>query len=163
MSSALRAERNTRLRAQCAPAGLALMLVVAMLTGCANPKGPTVGPIVFTDATGTPVSAVTTLAVNQPVYMVAEVSNDNDFLGVSWTVTCGSAPSGGSGGTVINTACGVCNPAQTASGPVPTYPSNGIITTYTAPSVIPKGGTVTITAHATSSPSVVSSVTLTIV
>jgi hypothetical protein len=46
---------------------------------------------------------------------------------------------------------------------VPTYPSTGIITTYTAPSVVPKGGTVTITAHATSLPSVFSSVTLTIV
>jgi len=139
------------------------MLVVAMLIGCANPARPTVGPIEFTDAKGAPVSAVTTLAVNQPVYMVATVSNDSDLLGVSWTVTCGSVGTTGTGGTAINTACGVVSPPQTASGPVPTYPSSGIITTYTAPSMIPKGGTVTITAHATSLPSAVSNVTLTIV
>jgi hypothetical protein len=139
------------------------MLVFAVVIGCANPKPPTVSPIEFVDSNGNPVSAVTTLAINQPVYMVATVTNDNDFLGVSWTVTCGAVPSSGSGGTVINTACGVSNPAQTTSGPVPTYPSKGIITTYTAPSVVPKGGTVTISAHATSLPSVFSSVTLTIV
>lgn len=156
----LRAERNAGLRTRCAPATLPLMLVIALLIGCANPSAPVVSPIEFTNAAGAPISAVATLAVNQPVYLVAAVSNDSDVLGVSWTVACGS---GGSGGTVINTACGICNPAQTASGPVPTYPSTGIITTYTAPSVIPKGGTVTITAHATSLPSIYSSVTLTIV
>ena len=140
---------------------LAIMLVGAALAGCASPKRPTVGPIEFTDAKGAPASAVTTLAVNQPIYLVATVANDNDLLGVSWTVSCGTAPP--PGGVTINTACGVCNPAQTLSGPVPTYPSTGIISTYTAPSVVPKGGTITITAHATSLPSVVSSVTLTIV
>jgi hypothetical protein len=158
-----RAERNARSRTRCAPAGLALMLVVAVSIGCSNPNRPTVAPIQFVDATGGLLSPVTTLAVNQPVYMVATVSNDNDFLGVSWTVACGSTPSTGAGGTVISTACGVCNPAQTASGPVPTYPSTGIITTYTAPSAIPKGSTVTISANVTSLPSVFSSVTLTIV
>lgn len=139
------------------------MFVVAVAFGCANPKPPAVGPIEFVDSKGDPVSAVSTLDVNEPVYMVATVSNDNDFLGVSWTVACGSVPSSGSGGTVINTACGVASPTQTASGPVPNYPSTGIITTYTAPSVVPKGGTVTISAHATSLPSVLSSVTLTII
>jgi hypothetical protein len=120
-----------------------------------------VGPIEFTDATGAPVSAVTTLAVNQPIYLVATVSNDNDLLGVSWTVTCGSAPP--AGGVSVSNACGFFIPAQTLSGPVPSYPMSGIITTYTAPSTIPKGGTVTISAHATSLPSVTSDVSLTIV
>lgn len=159
----LRAERNAKLRTQYALAGFALMLVAATLIGCINSGVPTVGPIEFVDSTGAPISAVNTLAVNQPVYMVATVTDDNDVLGVSWTVTCGSAPSGGSGGIVINTACGVCAPAETESGPVPTYPSTGIITTYTAPSVVPKGNTVLIAAHATSLPSIYSSVTLTIV
>ena len=93
--------------------------------------------------------------------MVANVTDDDQFLGVSWTVTCGSAAPVG-GGT-IDTACGTCNPAQTESGPAPLYPATGIVTTYNAPSAIPKGATVTITAHATALPSVTSSVTLTIV
>jgi len=163
LSTVFRAGKNARLRARCAPAGLTLGLVVTMLAGCANSKRPTVGPIEFVDATGAPISAVTTLAINQPVYMIATVSNDNDFLGVTWAVTCGAVGTGGSGGITTNTACGVASPSQTVSGPIPTYPSTGIITTYTAPSVIPKGGTATIYAHATSLPSAFSSVTFTIV
>jgi hypothetical protein len=141
--------------------GLAIMLAGAVFIGCASPKRPAVGPIEFTDAKGAPVSAVTTLAVNQTIYLVGTVTNDNDLLGVSWSATCGSTPP--PGGVTISNACGIVSPAQTLSGPVPSYPMTGIITTYTAPSVIPNGGTVTVSAHATSLPSVFSSVTLTIV
>ncbi|MGA9673651.1 MAG: hypothetical protein WBQ94_30950 [Terracidiphilus sp.] len=138
-------------------------VLLALLAGCANTEKPDVGPIQFVTAAGAPVPGVTSLGINGVVYLVATVTNDNNFLGVSWTVDCGSLPAGGGISTgTITTACGVFTPAQTASGPVPTYPSTGIITEYTAPSAIPKGNTVTITAHATTLPSVTSSVTLTI-
>jgi hypothetical protein len=138
-----------------------MLLGAAVWSGCANSNKPTIGPIEFTNSTGAPVTAVSSLAVNQTVNLVATVTNDNALLGVSWTVTCGSASPAGA--VTISNACGTFTFTQTASGPVPTYPSSGIITTYTAPSTIPNGGTVTITAHVTSLPSVVSNVTLTIV
>jgi hypothetical protein len=132
-----------------------------MLSGCGSMAKPQIGAIQFTSETGAGEPDVTTLAVNGQAYMIATVTNDDQALGVSWTVTCGSAT--GPGGTSIDNSCGTCDPAQTASGPVPSYPSTGIIATYNAPSKIPKGATVTITAHVTALPSVTSSVTLTIV
>jgi len=107
------------------------------------------------------VTAPSSLAVNGQVYLVADVTNDNQFLGVSWTVTCGSAAA--PGGIAIDTACGTFSPAHTESGPVPLYLTTGIITTYNAPATIPTGTTVTLTAHATALPSVTSSATLTVV
>ena len=161
--TAFRSGANASLRPPLTLAFPLLGLILSALAGCSNSTKPQVDPIEFTDSAGAPAPAVTSLAVNGQVYLVATVRDDYQFLGVSWTVTCGSAiPPGGSGGGGIDTACGVFNPAQTASGPVPSYPSTGIITTYIAPSVIPKGGDVTITAHATSLPSVTSSIKLTI-
>ena len=159
----------------------AFFLILSALNGCGGAVKPQVASITFTtDSTGT--KAVCTTAVtsstpaNTPLcssalppslvvggpaaYMFANVIDDDQGLGVSWTVTCGSATSIGSGG--IDTACGTFNPAQTLSGPVPLYTITGVVTAYTAPPAVPKGGTVTITAHATSLPSVTSSVTLTI-
>ena len=121
------------------------------------------GSIQFVDSSGKALPPVSSLAVNGVLYLVATVTNDNEQLGVSWTANCGSLPPGEGTNGVISTVCGVFSPAVTASGPVPTYPSTGIIAEYSAPSVIPKGNTVTITAHAVSLPSVTSSVTLTIV
>jgi len=143
------------------PMLLPFALVLMLLVGCGGTSKPQVGPIEFTSTSGASETDVTSLAVNGQVHLVATVKNDNQFLGVSWTVTCGSAAS--SVGTSIDTSCGTFNPAQTASGPVPSYSSTGIITTYTAPSTVPKGSTVTITAHATALPSETSSITLTIV
>jgi len=143
--------------------GLALFssLTLGLLTGCSGLAKPQISAIQFTTAAGASVSAATQLAVNKQVFLVADVTHDGQLLGVSWTVTCGSAAA--AGGTSIDTACGSFTPAETASGPVPQYPSTGIIATYNAPSEVPKGSTVTITAHATALPSVTSSVTLTIV
>ena len=153
-----------------------LALILSILCGCANSAKPAISSIVFyTGNPGEPVSPQPAADPSQPLnvlengtaYLVATVTNDNESLGVSWTVTCGSAvASGGTGTGTANTApsCGFFTPAQTASGPVPTYNYPGtIITTYTAPSTIPTGGIVTITAHATALPSITSSVTLTIV
>lgn len=68
----------------------------------------------------------TSLLIQGTASVVATVSNDSSNAGVTWSVTCGSA------GT-----CGSFNPTSTASG---------ASTTYTAPSVVPDGNTVTITA-----------------
>jgi len=178
-------QRNLRLTRGLPFAAFLLILsslVLSALCGCGGSTKPVVASITFTsDSAGakpicttaitsntpanTPVCSAAQLssfAVNGPAtYLYANVIGDDQDLGVSWTVTCGSATSAGSG--AIDTACGTFNPAQTLSGPVPLYPITGIVTAYTTPSAIPKGGTVTIAAHATSLPSVSSSVTLTIV
>ncbi len=142
---------------------LSFALAAMALAGCGSVVKPAISPIEFTTAAGASAPALTSLPVNGQAYFVASVTHDNQFLGVSWTVACGSAapPSP----NTIDTSCGIFNPSQTASGPVPTYPTPGIVfvAAYTAPPTIPKGKTVTITAHATSLPSVSSSVTLTIV
>jgi hypothetical protein len=159
--TAFRSGRIVSLRLLRNPKLLSFALIVTLLNGCGGTSHPQIGPIAFTNASGASVPAVTSLAVNGQVYLVATVTNDNELLGVSWTVTCGSAvPPGGSS---IDSSCGSFNPTQTASGPVPLYQSTGIVTTYNAPPIIPKGMTVTITAHATALPSVTSSVALTIV
>jgi hypothetical protein len=157
-------------------------LLLPALIGCANSTRPQVGSITFTtDSTGaTPICTIavlsnlqsstpactsallpTLVAGGQAAYLYATVTGDNEALGVSWTVTCGSATAAGSG--EIDTSCGTFQPAETLSGPVPLYATTGIVTTYNAPSTVPKSGTVTITAHATSLPSEALSVTLNIV
>ncbi len=158
----LRAERHVWPRAQRVLIALLPAVILALASACGGKAKPVVGPIQFVGSSGASVSPVSTLPENGVVYLVATVTNDDEMLGVSWTVNCGSLPSGGGTNGVISTACGVFTPAQTLSGPIPTYPSTGYVTEYTAPSIIPNGNTVTITAHATSLPSVVSSVTLTI-
>ncbi|MGD0730965.1 MAG: hypothetical protein ABR956_06855 [Terracidiphilus sp.] len=135
--------------------------ILTMVAGCGGMTRPQIGPIQFTTAAGANVPPVGSLAVNGQVYMIADVTDDDQFLGVTWSVSCGSqAPAGG---VSIDTSCGTFDPVQTLSGPVPAYTFTGIVTTYNAPSAIPKGTSVTITAHATALPSVTSSVTITIV
>lgn len=153
--------RLSGLRAQCVVIHLGLAGSLMLLNGCIDSRKPVVGPIQFVTASGASAQEVPSLPVNGTIYLVANVTNDDLLLGVTWTVNCGSLPPAGGNGTT-STACGTISPSQTTSGPVPTYPSTGYITTYTAPSTIPKGSTVTITAHATSLPSVTSSVNLTI-
>ena len=155
--------RPSRLRTWSVLIYLFLAFMLTLPCACSGNERPVVGPIEFVDSSGAAVSAVNMLSVSGAVYLVGTVTDDNEMLGVSWTVSCGSLPAGGGSSGIISTACGVFNPTQTMSGPIPTYPSTGIITQYTAPSIIPKGNAVTITAHATSLPSVISSVTLTIV
>jgi hypothetical protein len=64
--------------------------------------------------------------------LAASVTNDSANAGVDWTVTCGGAAS-----------CGSFSVTHTASG-APTV--------FTAPSSVPAGGTVTITATSTTDP-----------
>jgi hypothetical protein len=73
-----------------------------------------------------------TIAKNVTAPLAATVTNDSANAGVDWTVTCGSSA-----------ACGTFSLTHTASGAQ---------TTFTAPSAIPAGGTVTITATSTTDP-----------
>jgi hypothetical protein len=66
-----------------------------------------------------------TVVANSTAQIGAITTNDN-AAGVKWSVTCGSA------------SCGLFSEATTSG--------NGAATTYTAPSAIPAGGTVTVTA-----------------
>lgn len=68
----------------------------------------------------------TSLPVGASVSLTANVSNDSKAAGVAWTVSCGSS------------TCGSFNPA--------TSPGNAATTAYTAPSSVPTGNTVTVTA-----------------
>jgi hypothetical protein len=98
---------------------------------------PPVIVIVFTQA---PPSS---LVVSTTANVSSTVSNDPSNAGVDWTVTCGSAG-----------ACGSFNPTHTPSGTQ---------TVYTAPSSVPTGSTVTITAASTadSTKNVMATVTIT--
>jgi hypothetical protein len=116
-------------------------------------------------ASGTPLcttsSLPTIVAGGSSIYIFASVANDDQLLGVTWTVTCGnSAPPNLQS---VNTACGTFSPVQTESGPVPIYQTSGIVTTYSGPSTVPKGGNVTLTAAVTSQPTVTLNVTLPVV
>lgn len=179
--AALRSRAWGSLRPACVPTFSVLALVLPVLGGCGGSAKPQIASITFTsDASGKTPLCTTAMTPDTPpgtplcssallpvltaggpaIYFFANVTNDDQYLGVSWTVTCSSDASAGSGS--INTACGIFNPAVTTSGPIPPYTTTGIVTTYNPPSASPKGGTVTISAHATSLPSIASSVTLTI-
>jgi hypothetical protein len=88
-----------------------------------------------------------TMLADATVHISATVTNDSTTPpnGVSWTVTC----TAGTGGN-----CGSFNPTDTASG---------VETAYTAPTVLPANGTVTITAtsNADTSATVSQNVTIT--
>jgi hypothetical protein len=70
----------------------------------------------------------TIIPVSTTANLYASVANDGSNAGVNWTVTCGSG------------TCGSFNSTHTASGAA---------TVYTAPSSVPAGGNVTITATST--------------
>lgn len=69
------------------------------------------------------------LLISTTASLTANVTNDAANAGVRWTVTCGS--------TGATTPCGSFSSATTASGAA---------TTYTAPTSVPTGNTVTVTA-----------------
>lgn len=85
------------------------------------------------------------LLVNTTAPLSAEVTNDPLHAGVIYTATCGSS------------VCGSFNPAVSTAGGGTIFPS-----AYTAPSVVPTGNTVTITASSITDTSKSASVTLTI-
>jgi hypothetical protein len=74
-----------------------------------------------------------TIVHSRSTNLIAAVTNDPANAGVDWTVTC-NTPGG----------CGTFSPVHTASGAA---------TSFTAPSAIPAGGSVIITAASTTDPS----------
>lgn len=139
-----------------AGSGLACALLICMLaaaiSGCGNTSvsEATATAIVVSTTNGTGVKA-DTLAVSSALDLSMMPAGDKNGAGVDWTVTCAGNPVTGSLG---NGACGTLAPAHTA---------DGATTVYTAPSVSPIGGTITVTATVTSNPSQSSSVSFTIV
>jgi hypothetical protein len=81
-----------------------------------------------------------TILVNSSATLAATVANDTGNVGLNWTATCGGA------------ACGSFSPSHTLSG---------VSTIYTAPSSVPAGSAVTITASSpvTTPPNTASSIT----
>lgn len=145
------------------------VLCLAMLSGCSSTTvKPQVGAIVFSDANGiAQKTPPTSLQVNTGTYLYVPLNNDKQFLGADWTVSCSSELSPGTPlppGQTVDTSCGTFSPVHTASGPVPSYATNGagIVTFYTAPASVPKTGTVTLFASATADHSRYASVTLSV-
>ena len=145
-------------------------VALLVLGGCSTTTKPVVGAINVINASGAaqpPITSPLPLVHGAQAKFIVNVTNDAEGLGADWTATCTSTTPGG--GLVLvddPTICGSFSPAHTTSGPVPTYPypaATVYITTYNAPGSAPsQGGTVTITANATSLPSSTSSITLTI-
>ena len=80
--------------------------------------------------------------VNQSAAITAVVNNDTSKEGIDWTLTCASGSS-----------CGAVNPAHT---------DGGAFVNFTAPSAVPSGNTVTLTATSTFDPTATASAVITI-
>jgi hypothetical protein len=88
-------------------------------------------------------------ATNLAAYVTdGTATNTAGQMGVDWSISCGAS------------ACGSLIPLHTASDNGRS--SQQLTTSFTAPSIIPPGGTVTVTASATANPTTQVSVTLTI-
>ena len=90
------------------------------------------------------------LAVGHTAALSMTPVNDSSGAGIDWAVTCGGSPLNGS---ITGGACGSFSPTHTP---------DGAKTVFTAPSQVPIGTTVTITAAVTNDPSATSTVTLTV-
>jgi hypothetical protein len=142
-----------------------------LLAGCSSGKSgatPQLGAVTFTNVSGQPnAQPLQLITEGESAYVMVSVANDPQALGANWSVYCGSALPPGTPlppGQTQDQSCGSFTPVHTMSGPVPSYAtsSNGYLALYTAPAAVPKQGVVTLYAASTSSPSVYSSVTLTV-
>lgn len=126
--------------------------LAGMVAGCGgvSTTGAKAGPISIT-ASSASTGTVSSLTLTGTAKLSMTPVGDKSNAGVDWTVTCGGSPVTG---TITNGACGTLAPTHTAGGAT---------TTYTAPSVVPIGTTVTISATVTSNASQSSSVSLTII
>src|SRR5271157_2414433 len=102
---------------------LIALSMVAALVACSSSSTPPPPPVISVALSGTPPTSLQTNAVQA---FTATVTNDSANAGVTWSVTCGSSG-----------ACGSFDHTSTASGAA---------TNYTAPSAVPTGNTVTVTA-----------------
>jgi sugar lactone lactonase YvrE len=122
---------------------------MAIVSGCSAAK-PQLGAISITDPTGATPGQLTQVVVNATANVSVSVSSDKPGLGVDWSLTCGGSPN-----TIETTnVCGTLNPVHVGSN---------INMIYTAPAYVPVGSTVTLTAQATTDPSVKASATITII
>ena len=143
-------------RATWPPARLrvAAFCVCCVLAGCGGsvPSTPQAGPILIVGAAPSGASANdSVLSVASTLKLSMTPVSDRLHAGVDWTVNCAGNPVTGSTG---NGACGTLTPAHTLDG--------GTVL-YTAPSTVPVGTTITITASVTSDPAQSSTASLTIV
>jgi hypothetical protein len=122
--------------ARAIPLFLSVAAVAISIAACGSGGGTPI-PITVSFGPQPPGSVV----AGSVTSITAVVSNDPANRGVNWTVACGSS------------SCGSFNPTATSSGTA---------TSYTAPSSIPSGNTVTITATSQSSSSATASATITI-
>jgi len=129
-----------------------MALLGLSIAGCSNTSATQVkaGAISITNASGK-AESISTLALASTMNLSMMPVGDIMNAGVDWTVTCAGNPVTGS---VTNGACGTLAPAHTTDGGT---------TLYTAPSVIPINGSITVTATVTSNPSQSKSVSITIV
>jgi hypothetical protein len=135
-------------------AGIATLFlcgILADLCGCGSSVKTAAGPITIAVGSGSSTTTPKSLELNAKASVSMTPSQDANGAGVDWTVTCGGSPITGS---VTGGACGTFSPTHTASG---------VSSLYTAPSNVPIGSNVTITASVTSDPSATSSLTLPIV
>ncbi len=116
---------NFRKLANLFAASAIALLVTACNAGSSNGPNPPDNPISIAFST----QPVTSLTAGKTTNITAIVSNDNTNAGVKWPLSCSSTGS----------ACGSLSAATTASGTA---------VTYTAPTTVPPGGIVTITATA---------------
>ncbi len=128
----------------------ALVFILAV-SGCAGGSNIKAGAISVTDPTGATSGQLSSLSAGSVVQVNMIPVGDTAGAGVNWTVTCGGSPVTGS---ITGGACGTF---------VPTHTPDGVASSFTAPSIIPIGNTVTITAAVASNPSAASSITLTVV
>jgi hypothetical protein len=147
-----RGPRNTALLAKPCLWTLVGMAVMSMFfAGCGggSTTASKAGPIVIANPSGVAAQS-RALTIGSTLNLSMMPTSDAINAGVDWTVTCGGNPTTGS---ITNGSCGTLIPAHTA---------DGAATAYTAPSVVPIGTTVTITATVTSNPSQSSNVSLTV-
>ncbi len=121
------------------------------ISGCMSGSNVKAGSISIADPSEADSGQVLSLGTGSIVQVSMSPVGDTTDAGVNWTVTCGGNPITGS---VTGGACGTF---------VPTHTPDGVASTFTAPSIIPIGTTVTITADVASNPSASSSITLPIV
>lgn len=118
--------------------------------GCSSGSNTKAGAISVTDPNGVVSGQLTSLTVGTAAKVSMNPVNDKINTGVDWSIICGGSPITGS---TTGGACGTLTPAH--------MPDGGT-SIYTAPSKVPLGNTVILTAAVTSDPAASSSVTLTI-
>src|SRR5258708_3984662 len=147
---AVEAGRMFRRRRLLGVAAMLLSMLVVGVTGggTGSATRPVLGAIAATDPLGVVAGQRSSAVVNSKTSLSVTVAGDQK-LGVDWAVTCTGSPTPGG----IAGACGSVAPAHT---------DNGLVTTYTAPSLVPLDNAVTITAAATVDPTRMAVLNLTI-